>query len=823
VYFLMRWSIIRLIWLRELRDQLRDRRTILMIAVLPILLYPITGILFMKLTFGLFTQKSTVVVVGAENLPPLTERSSGLSPLPAASWFTVTPVLDGGGLAGVERFGAAAILAQARLSDPAQDYPPLFLHDDSGIRVPSHYLEPGANADTLIIRFKELTLAPEEPTTQILTRDEAAAAYLKRVDRGPLDGRDADLLVVVPSDFRSRLDDVSLPTIYLLGRENDERSSQAKSRVQQILTRWAKRLGKTRLARRGLPATFDQAFQVSDPQEKPAPVQVANELFGLLAKILPVILIMWSLAGALYPAIDVCAGEKERGTMETLLISPASREEIVYGKFLTIWVFSAGTALLNLVSMGATTWCLLPKELGQTEFRAAALFWGVVLLLPVSAFFSAICLAVGAYARSSKEGQYYLLPLFMVTMPLIFLTVLPDVTLNPFWSMVPVTGIALLLQTLIAPPSPELKATVGYFFIPVLLPMLFYSWLALRWAIAQFKREEVLFREAERLDIGLWLKRLFREKELLPSSGEAVFCFVLILLLNRMTLSFGEGLALLVQTGIRYLAFMAAPPLLMALLLTRRPRQGLALRWPPWWSWPAALALAVFLFFPCVESIRIVLNQVPALKALVDEYDRSVTPDSTAATALGLRPLLGFLMVVAVVAVSEEIAFRGFILSGLRQRFHPMTAVFLSSFLFALAQMNVFQFVAHFLLGAVLGYLVLRTGSLLPGIVFHLVYNVLLLGPVFFPNDFQYLGYADESFTNNYVLRQVLAWGGLALAGGVLFLIHYWTKPAVDVEPIETTPSANVPNADQASPRLATAPTVPPFKDGQAEQRLREG
>ena len=62
---------------------------------------------------------------------------------------------------------------------------------------------------------------------------------------------------------------------------------------------------------------------------------------------------MWSLAGALYPAVDLCAGEKERGTMETLLISPASREEIVWGKFLTIWVFSAATALLNLLSMGA--------------------------------------------------------------------------------------------------------------------------------------------------------------------------------------------------------------------------------------------------------------------------------------------------------------------------------------------------------------------------------------------------------------------------------------------------------------------------------------
>ena len=63
---------------------------------------------------------------------------------------------------------------------------------------------------------------------------------------------------------------------------------------------------------------------------------------------------MMSLTGAFYPAIDLCAGEKERGTMETLLISPASRTELVLGKFLTVMLASVTTALLNLVSMGLT-------------------------------------------------------------------------------------------------------------------------------------------------------------------------------------------------------------------------------------------------------------------------------------------------------------------------------------------------------------------------------------------------------------------------------------------------------------------------------------
>src|SRR5262249_39466924 len=152
---------------------------------------------------------------------------------------------------------------------------------------------------------------------------------------------------------------------------------------------------------------------------------------------------------------------------ETLLISPAAREEIVYGKFLTIWVFSAATALLNLLSMAFTTWNL-GAALPTVAVRPMALVWGVLLLLPLSAFFSAVCLAVGAYARSSKEGQYYLMPLFLLTMPLIFLTLVPGVELNPFYSMVPVTGVALLLQKLIAGEAGG--HGLWLYFVPVLAP-----------------------------------------------------------------------------------------------------------------------------------------------------------------------------------------------------------------------------------------------------------------------------------------------------------------------------------------------------------------
>ena len=84
-------------------------------------------------------------------------------------------------------------------------------------------------------------------------------------------------------------------------------------------------------------------------------VATAREVGGSVwARLFPFLLVMMSLTGAFYPAVDICAGEKERGTMETLLISPASRTEIVAGKFLTVMLASVMTAMLNLVSMGLT-------------------------------------------------------------------------------------------------------------------------------------------------------------------------------------------------------------------------------------------------------------------------------------------------------------------------------------------------------------------------------------------------------------------------------------------------------------------------------------
>lgn len=718
----MRWSIVRLIWLREMRDQLRDRRTVFMIAVLPVLLYPLAGLGIMQLTLGHLRNQTVLGIQGLHHLPPPSLRCTALNPALALSWFALTPAVPGVPLSGIERLCAAAALEIARRNDPGQDYPPLFFGDGENLHFPSVYLDNPEEARTFVFRSLSTAVPDADPS---LPDD-----FLSRIDRSALDNREVDVLLIVPANFQEMLHSSGHPLLYALTRENDDRSRLVDNRLSRILQRWKQELKEVRLVRQGLPADYDEVLEVRNgARSSKAPNQrAADELLAMFLRIFPFVLVMWSLAGALYPAVDLCAGEKERGTMETLLISPAGRAEIVCGKFLTIWVFSAATALLNLASMGLTAWRFGHILAAGAAFRPAALFWAVALLLPLSAFFSALCLAIGAYARSTKEGQYYLMPLFLVTLPLILLTLAPGVELNHFYSMIPVTGVALLLQKLMAVKPPD--SNLWRYLVPVLAPMLVYSWLALRWAIEQFQREEVLFREAERLDLKLWLRRLFREKEALPSAGQAMFCFAVIFGLHWLTL--GGRAPVFSYHAVRYLAFVGAPPLFMVLLLTTQPLQGLSLRWPPWWAWLAGVGLAVLLMPPLSALTLLLLDQFPHIKQALRESHALVgqpsgLPDST--TGEPSVPLALFVFVI-LTALCEELAFRGFILSGLRRRFRPWTAALLCSVLYAVYQMNVLQALPHFLLGVVLALLVLRSTSLAGAIVFRLVWEVLLWGPL---------------------------------------------------------------------------------------------
>lgn len=743
----MRWSIIRLIWFREMLDQLRDRRTLALIIGLPLVLYPLLSYLALQMAM---THSDQPILVGVVRGPLQTSNF----PEPTASFPSCPAVIPL--LAAIPAGQAPGLpLAATALTLPQDCSPgfelPLLVR---GGRFSTEVLPPPGQG----------TLPPGQRPLRLVFLDPVEVA----AGRQP----PVEVLLAAPADFFARLERGEQPPLELRVRTQDTSAYQALAEVSRVLGRWKQSLREAVLRKQGLPPTLAEPFQIlTPPPGQPGSLPPPLILMDLLLRVFPFVLVLWSLVGALYPAVDLCAGEKERGTMETLLISPATREEIVGGKFLTIWVFSLLTALVNLASLTLTCWWFRDR-LGVVSYGLPALVCCAVLILPLGSLFGAVTLAIGAYARSSKEGQYYLLPLLLLVMPLTFLTLAPGVELNPFSSLIPVTGVALLMQELLL--QRNLANVRWIYFLPVFATMVLYSWLALRWAIVQFQREEVLFREADRLDLRLWLRRLFRNREPLPSVAQTVFAF--LVLLGLRWLSLGLGGALPVRASVVLLAFLAAPVLLMALLLTTRPRLTLGLRLPH----PGYVLVGVLLL-PLAELTYHGLHQFPRILELLRDR-RSLLGEVLEEPAPGsARPLWGgfsttVLFLVVLPAVAKELAFRGLILNGLRQRLGVVPASLLSAFLFALYHMNVFLLVPLFCLGVVLGVLAVRSGSILPGIVTHVGCNLLMLGGTLIPS----LPTAGERV--GILFPPILI--ALAVLAALLAVVLLWHLRPADSEPI---------------------------------------
>ncbi|SIO01201.1 sodium transport system permease protein [Singulisphaera sp. GP187] len=662
----MRWSIVFVIFRREVRDQVRDRRTLFMIFVLPILLYPMLGIGVVQFSAAFEQKPRTALVIGSEFLP------------------TVVPLLN------AEKNGFDVSLFDS--PDEA-----------SKLRVRAEPAKP--------------------PWLDASVREQA------------IRNRVAEAVVVIPPDFMKRLEEaassesVETPILY---DSTDEPSQITNLRVKEVLSRWKKKIVSARLERDQKPASYTEPIAV-----KSVDIASESEVGGSVwSRLFPFLLVMMSLTGAFYPAIDLCAGEKERGTMETLLISPASRAEIVMGKFFTVVLASMMTALLNLVSMGLTGIQLanqvsgiaggghrrLSSVIAPPTFTAA--FWMLLLLIPLSVFFSAICLSLAVLAKSMKEGQYYMTPLYLVCLPLIFLTLAPGIELNLFYSLVPVTGVSLLLRALILGDY----ANAWRYFLPVLVPTIVYGAIALRWAIDQFQREDVLFREAERFELKSWLRHLLRDKEPTPNGGEALLCFVLMLTSAWFLIQYLTARGLGSSTTIMaagQVAFILTPPLAMAFVLTSSPRRTLRLFWPKTRYLLLAIGLA-FSLNPLVNELRPRVEQLfpvsPLIKAALDQMMTNVP-------SLGVALLL----FAVIPAICEEFAFRGYILTGLESRYSARSAILLQALLFGFLHVLLSLFQQLFnatLLGLVLGLLAVRSGSIVPGIVFHMLNNgmAVLLG-----------------------------------------------------------------------------------------------
>jgi sodium transport system permease protein len=292
--------------------------------------------------------------------------------------------------------------------------------------------------------------------------------------------------VEIPNDFDAAVKGERKTTIRIYTYDGEPKSMQAAGQLEEFFQHRREELVRRRLLERRLPETLVAPFDVKRSNVA-SPKQVTGVVIGM---ILPYLMIVMCLAGAIYPAVDLTAGEKERGTLETLLTSPVARTHLVLGKGLVVLTASLATAALSLSANGLALVVIHSGRFAKLPLALdpLALAGVCVVMIPLAIFLSSMTIMVGLFARSAKEANTYLQPMLLLAIIPAVLAALPGIDFNYALAFIPVLNMSLLCKELLT------GACHWGHVLAVFGSMTVYAALAVAAAVALFKRESVLFR-----------------------------------------------------------------------------------------------------------------------------------------------------------------------------------------------------------------------------------------------------------------------------------------------------------------------------------------
>lgn len=488
----------------------------------------------------------------------------------------------------------------------------------------------------------------------------------------------------------------------------------------------------------------------------------------VFAILLPLILILMTITGAVYPAIDLTAGERERGTLEILIAAPVPRWALLGAKYVAVVAVAVLTALVNLGSMTVTLWA---SGLGQALFGPGGLspwllpqVFGLLLLL--AAFFSGVLLALTSFARSFKEAQAYLIPLMLASLMPGMIGFVPGLVLAGPLAVVPLINIVLLARDLLEGTASPLAASV------VVLSTALYSVAAVAVAARTFGAEAVLYAQE-----GGWGEMFRRPRGMRPSpsASGALLCLALLFPLsfvfNRLIVEFqgtSPAIELAVQ-AVTTLVLFGLIPGASAWYARIQPGTGFRLRSPGLGACAAAFLLGVCLW-PLAYELGMWLRSVgfstlskEALDRVRGMLDRYQEVPVAFVVVLGVLP-----------AVLEELFFRGYLLSALLSASRPRSAIITSALLFGVFHLitggglAVERLPISALLGVVLGWMCWKTGSVFPGMVLHALHNSVLVALSLYPKRLEAWGWSVAE--DAPLPTAVLAGGLIGSALGLLWV-----------------------------------------------------
>ena len=396
----MGWLII---FIKELTDMIRDRRTIFMMVVMPLVVIPLLATTAIKLTQSQIEKAKDkelrVAVIGETAAPELFKRLSK-----EENFFLVTMT----------------------------------------------------NADSARAMTAEQTL---------------------------------DGVVIIPQDFSEFVEGDKQATIRLIFKSSESLNA-ARRRIEAIIDQYDREIVNERIGRLQLDETLFDAIAIEREDVASTEEKFAENAGGFL----PYIFIIFGFMGSIYPALDLGAGEKERGTLETILSSPASRFDIVMGKFLVVVLFSIATAFLAMLGVLIMVYQFLPTietNITQTVMDMLGprrIFIIMSMVLPVSAFFAAVALAISIFARSFKEAQSMMAPLNIIIILPAMIGMLPGFKLSAVTAAIPILNLSLATKAILGGSADPILIAEVY------LSLFFLAGVSIYGCVKWFNREETLFR-----------------------------------------------------------------------------------------------------------------------------------------------------------------------------------------------------------------------------------------------------------------------------------------------------------------------------------------
>ncbi|GAB2499708.1 ABC transporter permease [Arenimonas alkanexedens] len=252
--------------------------------------------------------------------------------------------------------------------------------------------------------------------------------------------RDARAVLVIPADFGDYWRKGQTAQVQVIFDSSDQDGRTPTARITSLLEAYASQQTALRVAARGLHPALLSPVVVSNRD-----LASTQQRAGQLLSFLPYLLVLGAFLGGMYLAIDTTAGERERQSLEPLLINPATRAQIVLGKLGATFGFAMASMMISLVAFSVAFQYIPLDRLGmRIDFGAALILRAGLLMVPLVMCFAVLQTIVAAYAKSYREAQTYLSMLMLVPM-------LPSVILmvNPMKGELWMSAVPLLSQNVL--------------------------------------------------------------------------------------------------------------------------------------------------------------------------------------------------------------------------------------------------------------------------------------------------------------------------------------------------------------------------------------